>query len=683
MQSKLAKHLALALLAASATGAAAAATLEDVQFWVGTGTNRAALVIDWNDGKQPQTLLWGFRWNGTASGLDMLRAVVTNDSRLFAHVGQFSWGTALFGLGYDLNHSGGFNTTPALPFDAAGWLLETGSGNADDTRVPADSNDHFVEGWNTGFWAYYTKDGWTNAWASSWVGAADRVLTDGAWDGFRFAPWFVGLPPGEPVPAAPNSFAFQVVSAQGPFGAAPYDDPASLLGKPSTNFYDPWGAWSGGTNVRRVKLVESAYNLDATQTHKLITTLNNGSSIIVRFEQPITDHPANPYGIDLLVFGNAFYTSGGLVNDSTDMNTLMLAGGGFFEPTKVSVSPGYTGAPGQDPADPATWAWYRYDDGPYADTAFPTHAYRWNRTNSTWSNELMDFTKPVNPAFGPVLQAGGLSAADAIDLYDGSGGGTGFDLAASGFTEVRYVKIEGLPGFSGGEIDAVAAVRPAVLGDSLTVTPANLTNGPMTLRFQRPTRPGQTAVALTFTNVTEAARVSTTPLDPASILPAGYGHVLTAAQLDLAPVLGSNAVAFSAALRVGAGAAYFGNGDDLVLLRQEGTNWMNANAVFDGGTGGMVVDGLTNLFSTALVQMQPPTLRIAAETNGQGERVVTVRFPALPGFTYTLERSSTLDFSAAEDRATVSPAVAQEATLVDSNPPGSAFYRARIARNSP
>jgi hypothetical protein len=682
MPSKLAKPLALAVLAASGTWAAAAATLEDIQFWVGSGTNRAALVVDWNDGKQPQSLLWGYRWNGTASGLDMLRAVVTNDSRLFAHVGQFVWGTAIFGLGYDLNHNGGFNTTPALSFDASGWLLETGSGNANDARVPADSNDHFVEGWNTGFWAYYTKGAWSNAWASSWVGAADRVLSDGAWDGFRFAPWFVGQPPGEPVPAAPNPFAFQVVAAHGPFGASPYDDPASLLGRPSTNFYDPWGSWSGGTHVRRVKLVESAYNLNATQTHKLITTLNNGSSIIVRFEQPITDHPAHPYGVDFLVFGNAFYSSSGLVNDSTDMSTLMLTGGGFSEPTKVSVSPGYTGAPGQDPADPTTWAWYRYDDGPYADTAFPTHAYRWNRTNATWSNELMDFTKPVNPAFGPVLQTGGLSAADAIDLYDGSGGGTGFDLAASGFAEIRYVKIEGLPGFSGGEIDALAAVRPAALGDSLTVAPGNLTNGPMTLRFQRPARPGQTALALTFTNVSEAARVSTTPLNPATELPAGCGPVLTAAQLDLAPVLSSNEVTFSAALHVGTGASYFGNGGDLVLLRREGTNWANTDAAFNNSTKTMVVSGLTNLFATALVQMQPPTLRIAAHTNGQGDPVMVARFPALPGFTYTLERSGTLDFTAAEDRASVSPAVAQEATLEDDNLPGSAFYRLRIVRIS-
>ncbi len=146
--------------------------------------------------------------------------------------------------------------------------------------------------------------------------------------------------------AAASPFATAVVAAQGPFGPSPYDDPASVLGMPSTNFYDPFGAWSGGTTVRRVKLVEAAYNLDATQTSKLITTLLSGSAIVVRFDQPIQHDPAHPYGIDLLVFGNAFYTSSGFVNGGTDMNTLMLAGGGLFEPMKVSVSPGYTGASG-------------------------------------------------------------------------------------------------------------------------------------------------------------------------------------------------------------------------------------------------------------------------------------------------------------------------------------------------
>ncbi len=680
MKQKTVRSLALALAAVPFTWSACAVAFDDIQFWAGSGTNRAGIVIDWTDGKTSQSILWGYRWNGPTTGLDMLQTVVAADSRLFAHLGQFGWGTAIFGIGYDLNNSGGFNTTPALSFDNGGLALETGSTNASDARVPADAADHFVEGWNTGFWAYFTKATQGDAWASSWVGAGDRVLADGAWDGYSFAAGFNSAEPSERTPALSNPFAIEVVAAQGPFGATPYDDPVSVLGMPSTNFYDPWGGWSGGTTVRRVKLVEPAYNLDATQTHKLITTLNEGSSIVARFEQPIQDDPAHPYGVDLLVFGNAFYTSSGFVNDSADMNTLMLAGGGFFEPMKVSVSPGYTGKPGQSSTNWQTWDWYRYKSGPYADTAFPTHAYRWNRTNSTWSNESMDFTKPVNPVFGPALESAGtagLSAADAIDLYDGSGGGTGFDLAESGFTSIQFVKVEGLTGFDGGEIDAFSSVRPMVLGDSLTVTPENLTNGSATLRFQRPTRPSETALTLSFTAVSKMARVATAPLPDTSAL-TPYGRVLNGGGFAVAPLLGSNSVSFGANLRWAAGASYQGNGQDLAPLRQVGTDWENVAFSFEAASRSALVSGVTNSSTFALIQVLPPRITLAIGVDGLGEPLATVNFAALPGWTYTLER--TVDFVHWNEVTSQTPLPAGWTALNDSETAGSAFYRVRMNR---
>jgi hypothetical protein len=195
------KKLRLLSLAAAGLFAlfpARAATFDDVQFWVGSGANRAALVIDWNDGNSAESLLWGYRWDGPADGLDMLLAVVNADSRLFAHVGNYVWGTAVQGLGYDLNGNGTFAVSPSLNFDGGGIALTT---SPDDLRAPADDGDHYVEGWNNGFWAYYTKTTANDAWASSMVGAGDRSLTDGAWDGFSFAPNFSGPEPGEPFAA--------------------------------------------------------------------------------------------------------------------------------------------------------------------------------------------------------------------------------------------------------------------------------------------------------------------------------------------------------------------------------------------------------------------------------------------------------------------------------------------------
>ena len=49
-----------------------------------------------------------------------------------------------------------------------------------------------------------------------------------------------------------------------------------------------------------------------------------------------------------------------------------------------------------------------------------------------------------------------LTVAEAIDLYDGSGGGTAFDLDAlsNGPSYIKYVKFTG----TGGEIDAVSDI---------------------------------------------------------------------------------------------------------------------------------------------------------------------------------------------------------------------------------
>lgn len=195
---KTVRLLSLAAASLSALSTSYAATFDDVQFWVGSGENRAALVIDWNDGKSAESLVWGYRWDGAADGLDMLLAVINADPQLFAHIGNYAWGTAVQGLGYDLNGNGSFAVSPSLSFDTGGLALST---NPDDLRTPSDSTDHYVEGWNSGFWAYYNKATAGASWTSAQVGAADRALTDGAWDGYSFAPNFSGSDPGEPIAA--------------------------------------------------------------------------------------------------------------------------------------------------------------------------------------------------------------------------------------------------------------------------------------------------------------------------------------------------------------------------------------------------------------------------------------------------------------------------------------------------
>jgi hypothetical protein len=176
-----------------------AATWDDIEFWAGSGANQAALVIDWNDGKTAESLLWGYRWDGTATGMAMLQAVVSADPRLFAHIGNFGWGQAILGIGYDLNNNAVFGVSPALTFDSGG-LLVSGTPTPDDSRSATESADHYLEGWNSGFWGYYTKPSGVDPWTEGMAGAADRVLSNGAWDGYSFAPGFSSSLPSDPLP---------------------------------------------------------------------------------------------------------------------------------------------------------------------------------------------------------------------------------------------------------------------------------------------------------------------------------------------------------------------------------------------------------------------------------------------------------------------------------------------------
>jgi len=242
---------------------------------------------------------------------------------------------------------------------------------------------------------------------------------------------------------AQSPFATQVVSSTGLNNTGLYDDPQAVLGKPTTVFKNLPGPGVSGNG--RVKLVEAAYNTDPAG-NKLITTINQGQSVTVKFDHQVTDDAANPFGLDFIVFGNAFFTSNGFVSDASNMNTLKITGGAFLEPLQISVS--------QDDV-----SWYTYTNGPYGDSLFPTQAYKWDRANAKWTDQEEDFTKPVNPALTRANFTN-ITGADGIDLYNGSGGGTGFDLAPSGYSWIQYIRVTGVSGFSGGEIDAFSDVSP-------------------------------------------------------------------------------------------------------------------------------------------------------------------------------------------------------------------------------
>ncbi|MCW5939340.1 MAG: hypothetical protein KF884_02580 [Fimbriimonadaceae bacterium] len=186
-------------LALVSTSNAEAFGFNDITFWAGTGSNRAALVVDWKDQKSPPALAWGFRFDGTATGEDMLRAIVTSDPLVFAKIASFSFGTALVGLGYDTNRNG-LPLSDGTSWPVDGWLV----GQPSDGATAIEDQDRYGEGWNTGYWSYWVSSGSTlGSWTAAQTGLSGRILADQSWDGLSFAPGFVGFVPDDPV-AAPE-----------------------------------------------------------------------------------------------------------------------------------------------------------------------------------------------------------------------------------------------------------------------------------------------------------------------------------------------------------------------------------------------------------------------------------------------------------------------------------------------
>ncbi|MEM1186835.1 MAG: PEP-CTERM sorting domain-containing protein [Planctomycetota bacterium] len=166
-----------------------------------------------------------------------------------------------------------------------------------------------------------------------------------------------------------------------------------------------------------------------------IVSIGEGGSLTVSFDEPVTNDPNNPFGIDLLVFGNAF-----LFGSEFPITPTTTAAGVFNEGGMISVS-----ANGTDFFD-AT--------GVDADALYPTAGFL--AFDDGPGDATSDFLLPVDPSYNPV----GDTPAEIYAAYNGSGGGAGIDIGLLGLSEISYVRITNAIG-SGvtPEIDGFADVR--------------------------------------------------------------------------------------------------------------------------------------------------------------------------------------------------------------------------------
>ena len=197
----------LALILTSLQLQALVGSLDNIEYWVGAGANRAALVLQWNDGLTPVSVAWGYRWDGDATGMDMLRAIA-GSTRIEDPAGEPAGG----GMGADDRLNLGL---VKYDFGLSVLSLEY-SPSAGATRTQSD--------WYSGYWQYLIRGGkfeyydWategtalydeagsnsyeSGAWTSSPIGAGDRPLIDGAWDAYAFAAEFITEPLVQPLAA--------------------------------------------------------------------------------------------------------------------------------------------------------------------------------------------------------------------------------------------------------------------------------------------------------------------------------------------------------------------------------------------------------------------------------------------------------------------------------------------------
>lgn len=56
-------RLLVAFSSISAAFSAPVASMADITYWVGSGSNHSALVIQWEDSQGPDSVVWGYQWN--------------------------------------------------------------------------------------------------------------------------------------------------------------------------------------------------------------------------------------------------------------------------------------------------------------------------------------------------------------------------------------------------------------------------------------------------------------------------------------------------------------------------------------------------------------------------------------------------------------------------------------------
>ncbi|MGL4993633.1 MAG: hypothetical protein ACRC6R_05840 [Bacteroidales bacterium] len=161
-------------------------SLDKIENWTGTGSKRAALLIQWEDEKKPDAMVWGYKWDGESNGEEMIIAIAKADPRFFIITNNGNWGLTIGGFGFDINQKNTITLTNGeISREPIDGILEIENTEYDNWYTE-DSEDHWASGWNSSYWSYSNRESYTEPFQYGSTSAKDRILEDGSWDGWYY-----------------------------------------------------------------------------------------------------------------------------------------------------------------------------------------------------------------------------------------------------------------------------------------------------------------------------------------------------------------------------------------------------------------------------------------------------------------------------------------------------------------
>lgn len=265
-------------------GAADIVDFDKIEHWAGDGPNRAALLIRFDEEKDPHAYVWGFRWSDgdNPTGEDMLRAICASARDLVIltqYTGKF--GSTLDGIGlgdadamlaniyfdfdmardyewinFDYYNSNSWFGQSEPPGDNTPTIMQAAIDAAADSHViqhPLDYHAYgypaydydcwklradapasllWQAGWYEGYWSYWLGSDSSDDWAYSGSGYSGRILSDGAIDAWTYTvfevPGVGGFGEGTPPPSDASLVVYRP-GAQTSGAAAPVAGDAETL----------------------------------------------------------------------------------------------------------------------------------------------------------------------------------------------------------------------------------------------------------------------------------------------------------------------------------------------------------------------------------------------------------------------------------------------------------------------